>query len=156
MRKRAADGLLAACGGETIVEFALVGPMFLMLVFGCLEYGRLLWTEMALQQTAMAGARCMAIAQATVQNSSSCTSGSPATYSSSSTTSYIESVASGWGLTLTNSEVSLNNAATCGGVSPSSQVMLTTTFTTPVPQLVLLAAGGTSLTATACYPNNAY
>jgi Flp pilus assembly protein TadG len=153
MKKPAADGLLAARGGETAVEFALVGMMFFMLMFGCIEYARLLWTKMALQQAAMSGARCMAIAQGTVEDSSCASGGS---YSSSSTTSYIQSVASGWGLTIPSANISLNNSATCGGVGGSSQVTLTSTFTTPVPQLVLLAAGGTSLSATSCYPNNAY
>jgi len=153
MKKRRADRLYAACDGETVVEFALVASVFLMLMFGCVEFARLLWTEMALQQTAISGARCMSLAQGSIE-SSACASGG--NYSSSSTTSYIQTTASGWGLTLANSDISLNNAATCGGVSSSSQVTLNTTFTTPVPQLVQLAAGGTALQATACYPNNGY
>ena len=139
--------------GETVVEFALVASMFLTLMFGCVEFARLLWTEMALQQTAMSGARCMAIAQGSIQNSFCSSAGS---YSVSTTTSYIQTTASGWGLTLAASDIALDQAASCGGISNSSQVTLTTTFRTPVPQLVQLAAGGTSLSAAACYPNNAY
>jgi hypothetical protein len=127
--------------------------MFLMLVFGCVEYARLLWTDIALQQTAISGARCMGIAQGTVQNSS-CASGGA--YSSSTTKSYIQTIASGWGLSLATTDITLNNGATCGGTSGFSQVTLNTTFTTVVPQFVMLAAGGTSLTATACFPNNPY
>ena len=153
MKKPALNRLIAACGGSTVVEFALVGTIFLMFLFGCIEYARLLWSEMALQQTAMSGARCMAIAQGSVQSSSCSSSGS---YSSTTTNSYVETVASAWGITLTSSGIALNNSATCGGLSGSSQVTLTSTFTTPVPQLVMLSSGGTSLTATACYPNNAY
>ncbi len=55
--------LARARGGTTAVEFALVLPMFLMLVFGGIEFGRLLWMKEALQETAIAGARCVAIAQ---------------------------------------------------------------------------------------------
>lgn len=55
--------LFATCGGSAVIEFAMVAPVFLMLVFGCIEFGRLLWTQQALQQTAIAGVRCMAIAQ---------------------------------------------------------------------------------------------
>ena len=84
--------------GATAVEFALVAPMFLMLVFGAIEFGRVLWTEQALQETALAGARCMAIAQGTNPNGSCTSSGS---YSSTGKTkTYMQNVASGWGLTV--------------------------------------------------------
>jgi len=129
MNEPRAESLVAACGGTTAIEFALVAPIFMMFLFGTIEFGRLLWTEQALQETAIAGARCMAIAQGTTQSSACASSG---TYSS----------------------ITLNNAATCGGTAGFSQVTLTSTFVTAVPQLVQLAAGGTSLTATACYPNN--
>jgi hypothetical protein len=46
-----------------LVEFALVAPVFLAPLFGTLEFGRALWTQQALQQTAIAGARCMALPQ---------------------------------------------------------------------------------------------
>jgi Flp pilus assembly protein TadG len=143
--------LVRACRGATAVEFALVLPMFLMLVFGSIEFGRLLWTRQALQEAAIAGARCMAIAQGSTQHSSCASSGS---YSAATTKSYIQSVATGWGLTVPTSGISLNNAASCGGTSGFSQVTLTSTFTSVVPKLVRLAAGGTTLTAIACYPNN--
>jgi Flp pilus assembly protein TadG len=65
MRCRFPRELTSASDGTTAVEFALVAPMFLMLVFGAIEFGRILWTEQALQETAIAGARCMAIAQTT-------------------------------------------------------------------------------------------
>ena len=43
------------------------------------------------------------------------------------------------------------NSSACTGLS---RVTITNTFTSAVPQIVQLAAGGTTLTATACYPNN--
>lgn len=153
MRDHRSQSLAAACGGAAIIEFALVAPMFLALVFGSIEYGRLLWTQQALQQAAIAGARCMAIAQGAIQSSSCAAGGS---YSAASTKSYIETIASGWGLSVTDLDIALNNAATCGGASGLSQVTVTNTFNTPVPQIVLLASAGTSLTATACYPNNPF
>ena len=105
--------------GATAVEFALVAPMFLMLVFGAIEFGRVLWTEQALQETALAGARCMAIAQTrtAAQNSSSCTSSG--SYSSGKTKTYIQNVASGWGLSLPLSGISLSTSASCGGTVPA-------------------------------------
>jgi Flp pilus assembly protein TadG len=145
MRNIGSKSFAAACGGASAIEFALVAPMFLMIVFGTIEFGRLLWTKQALQQTAIAGARCMAIAQGAIQGSP-CAAGG--------TTSYIQSVASGWGLSLQSSNIQLSSS--CGTTSGFSQVQITSTFNTPVPQLVQLATGGTQLTATACYPNNPF
>lgn len=153
MKMAEAGSRLAECSGTAAIEFALVAPIFLMLVFGTIEYGRLLWTKQALQQTAVAGARCMAIAQGSIQ-SSPCASGG--SYSATSTQTYIQNIASGWGLSVPTSNITLNNSATCGGTSGFSQVTLTSTFNTPVPKIVLLAAGGTTLTASACYPNNPF
>ncbi len=144
----------AAEDGATAVEFALVAPMFLMLTFGAIEFGRVLWTEQALQETAIAGARCMAIAQTihTAQNTGSCASSGA--FSATNTNSYIENVASGWGLSLTASNITLNPSATSGACAGLSQVTLTSTFTSVVPNLVKLSSGGLTLTASACYPHS--
>lgn len=143
--------LAPARDGATAVEFALVLPMFLMLVFGAIEFGRLLWTKEALQETAIAGARCVAIAQGSNPTSSPCAaSGS---YSAASAKNYIRQVAGGWGLSLPNSGINPDPAGS-GGCAGLSQVTLTSTFTSVVPSLVLLNAGGITLSASACYPNN--
>ena len=60
MRRRA---LGRAQDGAIAVEFAILAPVFLALVFGTIEFGRLMWTYQALQETAIAGARCMALPQ---------------------------------------------------------------------------------------------
>ncbi|MGA8754779.1 MAG: TadE family protein [Stellaceae bacterium] len=133
------------------VEFALVVPMFLMLVFGAIEFGRVLWIEQALQETALVGARCMAIAKGTKPNGSCASSGS---YSSTATKTYIQNVASGWGLSLSLSGIVPNDTASCGGTTGFSQVTLTKTFTSVAPLLVHLNTGGITLTAAGCYPNN--
>jgi hypothetical protein len=46
--------------GQTLVEFALVLPIFLMVVFGLLDVGRLVYTNSALSQAAREGARLAA------------------------------------------------------------------------------------------------
>jgi TadE-like protein len=154
MKDPRAESFAAACGGAAVIEFALLAPIFLILVFGSIEYGRLLWTQQALQQAATSGARCMAIAHGAIQ-SSPCASGG--TYSPSSTNTYIENIASGWGLSVKDSDIHLDTTgADCGGTSGLVEVKITNNFNTPVPQIVLLAAGGTSLTALACYPSNPF
>jgi Flp pilus assembly protein TadG len=143
--------LSRARDGATAVEFALVAPLFLALVFGTLEFGRLLWTEQALQETAIAGARCVAIAQGKTQNSPCASGGS---YSSTTAITYIQGIANGWGLSLPSADITPNTSASCGAGGGFSQVTLTSTFTSVVPNLVKLASGGITLTASACYPNN--
>ena len=130
--------------GTTAIEFALVAPVFLMLIFGAIEYSRVLWTLNALQEVAFDGARCMAIPQ------SACAVGG--SYDSTSTTTHVTQTANQWGLSLQS--ISLSQNVTCGGVSGFSQVQVSSNFNTPVPQIVFLAAAGTTLQATACYPNN--
>ena len=43
--------------GQTLVEFALVLPVFLLAIFGLLDVGRLVYTNSALSQAAREGAR---------------------------------------------------------------------------------------------------
>lgn len=151
MRRAQLRRLALAHGGATAVEFALVLPMFLMLVFGAIEFGRLLWTEQALQETAIAGARCVAIAQGSNPTNSPCASSG--SYNATTATTYIQGIASGWGLSIPTSGITPNPAGS-GGCLGLSQVTLTSTFTSVVPNLIQLAAGGITLTASACYPNN--
>ena len=43
--------------GQALVEFALVLPIFLLLLFGLIDVGRLVYTWNALNQAAREGAR---------------------------------------------------------------------------------------------------
>jgi Flp pilus assembly protein TadG len=135
--------------GAAAVEFAaVIGPL-LLLTLGVFEFGRLLWTREALQETASAGARCMGM------SATSC--GSGGTYSATNTTTYIEGVANNWGVTLTNADIALNNSTTCAGVSAPngfSTVTISYTFQSIVPNEVKALTGGEALSNTACFPNN--
>ncbi len=132
--------------GASAVEFGLVMIPLLMLSFGIIEISRMLWAYEALQQSAIAGARCMGI-----RASSCAVNGSVNT---SNTTSYIQQTAIGWGLTVPAANVTLTPNATCGGIAGFSKVQLTYQFTTVMPRLVSLPSAGLSLTADACFPNN--
>jgi Flp pilus assembly protein TadG len=143
MRRRPLSLLAGDRSGGAAVEFGLVIGPFLLLLFGVIEFGRMLWTANAMQETAIAGARCMGIL-----NASCAASGA---YSSTNTTSYIETTSSSWGVPLTSTNITLNNAATCAGVSGFSQVTISYTFQTAVPFITSLASN--PLTATACFPN---
>jgi hypothetical protein len=105
-----------------------------------------MWARDALQETAIAGARCMGVLN------SNCAVGSA--FDSASTTTYIQSLAGDWGIVLPSSGVTLNRNATCAGVSGLSSVSLNYTFQTVTPGLLGPLSGGVPLTATACFPNN--
>jgi hypothetical protein len=63
-------------------------------------------------------------------------------------------VATARGVVINSTMVSLNNAATCGGVSGFSQVAISYTFTTAAPALLTLLARGFTVPASACFPNH--
>ena len=52
-----------ARSGSSAVEFALILLPLTMLIFGGVEFGRLMWTRNGMQQTAVNVARCMGVRQ---------------------------------------------------------------------------------------------
>jgi Flp pilus assembly protein TadG len=138
--------------GVTALEFAVVAPVLIMLMFGTMEFGRLLWTMQGLQMTAAQAARCMGIL------ASSCASGGA--YSSDNTTSYIENAASAWGITLTDSNLTLltrdSDNTACAPATTTltvSEVTITYTFQTVIPGLLSMLSSN-ALQGHACFPNN--
>ena len=134
-----------SAAGASAVEFALVVTPFILLVFGVTEYGRLLWTRTAIQETAIATARCMGVKQ-----TSCATTGA---YSQSKTNTFIQSQAHSWSITIPNSAVALDQSTSCQGVSGFSRVAINVTFQTAVPILLGSLANGVALSAVACFPN---
>jgi Flp pilus assembly protein TadG len=47
--------------GTTAVEFAITAPVFFMVLFGIIECGRLMWTQLGLQHAVEMAARCASI-----------------------------------------------------------------------------------------------
>ncbi|SCB24179.1 TadE/TadG family type IV pilus assembly protein [Rhizobium hainanense] len=131
--------------GASAVEFAMVMPLFLLMLFGIMEFGRLFWTSHALHETAIATARCMGIPQVECEDGSA--------YSASKTITFAQTKAAGWAVALDETSISLNNAASCYGLDGFSQVTLTYKFATLLPELLTSLAGGTDLTTQACYAN---
>ncbi len=143
---RPRTGLAQARQATTAVEFAICALAMVLMVVGFVEFGRLTWTFEVLQDAASEGARCMGL------RSSSCAAGG--VYSATNTSSYIVSLATSRGVTITSAAIALNNAATCGGAGGFSQVTITYAFTTAAPALLTSLANGFSVPATACFPNN--
>jgi hypothetical protein len=121
---------LAGCqSGATVVEFALVGGLFLGLILGVIEVGRLLWTLNALHYGAQQAARCAAV------NSTLCGSNN-----------LLQTWAAGiGGSTLPGSAFSLDTGAACGmQVTASYSMQLYIPYVNMNP----------TLTATACFPKS--
>jgi Flp pilus assembly protein TadG len=48
-------------GGATAVEFSLTAPVFFAVVFGLVDCGLLLWTQLGLQHATELAARCASV-----------------------------------------------------------------------------------------------
>src|SRR5271156_5723092 len=117
--------LLAARDAVVAMEFAIVASALMLLTLGTIEFGRLLWTQEALDATAIQTARCIGV------RSSSCASGGA--YSSTSTTHYAKQVSSGWGITLTDANITPTASGASGTCLGDAQVSISYTFQSVVP-----------------------
>ncbi|MGH6708775.1 MAG: TadE/TadG family type IV pilus assembly protein [Bradyrhizobium sp.] len=113
--------------GTTAIEFALTAPVFFLFLFGIIEIGLLLWTQIGIQHGAEMAARCASI------NSTLCPS-------ATAVKSY--ATQQSFGLTLPSSTFSYSTPA-CG-----NQVNATYTFQFPA----ILGLSPLNLTAQACFP----
>ena len=145
MRRRSPAAYLTDDDGASAVEFAIVLTPLLLIAFGSIEFGRLMWTRTALQEVAMSTARCMGVKQPACVTSGS--------YNASKTATYAQAEGQSWSVAIPTANVALNNSATCAGVAGFSQVSISVTFRTAVPLLLTPLANGTPLQAVACFPN---
>jgi Flp pilus assembly protein TadG len=139
--------LLTARDGVVAMEFAIAASALMMLTLGTIEFGRLMWTQEALNATAIQAARCIGVL------SSSCASGGA--YSADNTKSYAQTVARGWGVTLTAADITATNNQASGACTGDAQVSIAYTFQSVVPGLLTMLSGGEALTAQACFANQA-
>jgi Flp pilus assembly protein TadG len=126
--------------GAGAVEFALLAPTFLMFLFLLLDGGRMMFAKQSLNELATATARCMATKQATCADPSS-------------TRNWAVSRGLARGnLQLTSNNVTINTAATCGGVSNMIQATISMPWKKGAMMLLPQSVAPGSLTATACFP----
>ncbi len=121
-------GLAASERGSTAVEFALVSTALFLVLFGSMEFCRMVWTQSALNFAVQEAARCASVTPATCGTSSQIT----AYAASKISTSYVP--------------VSAFTAATasCGH-------QVTASFVFPFAATGLMPSAPT-LTAAACFP----
>lgn len=115
-------------GGASAVEFALVFPVFILMVLGIFEISRALWTNSLLNYAVQAAARCGAV------DSTTC---------GSSTDTVTYAVQNSSPLTVPSGDFTASTQS-CG-----SQVTVAFPFTPIVPQMIPFDI---TLSAQACYP----
>lgn len=135
-----AAGFFRDCNGATAVEFALVVGPLLLLFLGVIEVGRLMWLGHALDEVAMAGARCIGI------HAPGCAVNEQIVPAMA--TVFVQQAAQGWGLVLQPEDVSLATSEGCGVETGFLRVALTFRFDSVLPGLA-----GTQLDAEACFPS---
>ena len=129
--------LLGDMRGVAAIEFAFASTALMLLVFGIVEMGRMLWTQQVLNGAAAETARCLAI------GSINCPSGG----------AYAATAAANRGVSDVQTNmvtVSANDA--CGSTAGNfTKVTIAYGYASVVPSFVPTPAGG--LTATACFPH---
>jgi Flp pilus assembly protein TadG len=140
MRARWLRGAGSADHGAAAVEFALLLPLLLLLLFGIIDFGRALNAQITLTQAAREGARLAALGNTTAGVDSG-------------------TIAAGTGLNLSDSNVSVTSACP-SNFAPGSNAIVTVTysfaFVTPVGAIAGLFGSGfgspITLTATGVMP----
>ena len=135
--------------GAAAMEFALIVVPLFMLVFGTIEFGRLLWTRDVVKQVASDGARCMGVL------AEGCSS-SDRVYSETRAKDYIVARAVGFSVPLTVAGVTLDHAAGCAspeGQGTSSEVTVEFTFNSAVGPIVEALAESRLLRVQSCFAN---
>lgn len=131
---------LFSARGNAAVEFALVAPVFLMMLFLILDGGRMLFAKQALNELAAAAARCAALKPA------GCT-----------TASEVQSWAISRGetrsrLTLAAADVTILPSTTCNGQSNMAKATLAMTVPKGAMTLLPQSAAPSTLTSVSCFP----
>lgn len=118
--------------GAAAIEYALILPAVLMVIFGLMDTGRLLWSFTTLSRAVEAAARCAAV------NTTQC-----------GTASQIQgfAVSEAWGMTITASAFTVSTES-CG-----IKVTGNYDFEFVMPGFnVVVPTGTITLTASSCYP----
>lgn len=121
-----------------MIEFALLGPLALAMLFALIEGGRIYWIKQTLDEVAYSTARCMS-----VSSTSTCDT-------SAHQKEYAISRAEGYAVRLSDSDVTVTESTTCKGVAASRQVSIVYQINSPVTGLLPFVPD--QLTATACFP----
>ena len=132
-------------GGATAVEFALIAVPLIALMFGTIEFGRLIWAYQGVEETTRETARCVGIVQ------SQCSENNE--FSETQSRNFAQASARGWGLALDDEAVGIDRLATCDGLDGFSRITISYAFNSPVPGFNELLGDARLIDAVACFPN---
>ena len=132
-----------AIRGTTTLEFAIVAVPLMLLLFGTIEFGRMMWTLQAMQLAGDQTARCVAI------GASAC----------AVPTSYAATTAQGLGAVgLAASGVAVatqtasSSPAVCALTGSNTATLITLTLVFSSPVVALIPGINQTLTTHSCYP----
>lgn len=114
--------------GNTSVEFALVLPVFIALVAGCMEYCRVLWMVQSLNAVAYSTARCATYGTGVTTGSNCATS--------SAMQNYAVGLAARYGLSVRTADVTKSTNQTCNGNSGLIKVTVQKAFSSPFAGMI--------------------
>jgi Flp pilus assembly protein TadG len=116
----------------------------MVMLFACLEYGRMFWTWQALQLASDQTARCVAIA------SSACATPSAFAIATASGLGASGLLASA--VLIDNKPPTITNAVACSPPAGNSQVRVRLSLSFTSPAVTLIPSLNQMLTTTSCYP----
>ena len=122
--------------GATVVEFALLAPVFLTFLFGTIEGSRIMWTKHTLDEVAFATARCMSV--------------STACETQGAQQAFARDRAADYGIDIALADVTLKANADCRGFPDSSRVTITHQFDSVMGGIMPDLAA--KLEADSCFP----
>ncbi|GFM30749.1 TadE/TadG family type IV pilus assembly protein [Novosphingobium sp. PY1] len=122
--------------GATIVEFALVAPIFLIMLFGIIEGSRAFWVKQTLERVAHATARCMSVDSACATTATQ--------------KQYALERAKALGVTVEPSGIVITGATTCKGNANSNSVTIARPFDTVLRNIVPIVPQ--ELSGSGCFP----
>lgn len=100
--------------GVSVIEFALLAPAFLTLLFGTIEGSRMMWTKNTLDEVAFATARCMSV-------SMNCET-------ETQQQNFAIDRAAAYGISITAADVTPAADADCNGFPDSARITITYDF----------------------------
>ena len=122
--------------GATIVEFALVAPIFVILLFGIIEGSRAFWVKQTLERVAHATARCMSVDSACATTAAQ--------------KQYAVDRARSLGVGVELADVAITGGTTCKGNANSNSVTIARPFDTVLRNIVPIVPQ--ELSGSGCFP----
>lgn len=122
--------------GAALMEFAIVGPLLILMLIGLIETGRFLWSQHGLKDVAYATVRCMSV-------SSDCAS-------NQTRISFAVNRAANLGLKVKSENVTITENTTCKGMVNANKVAISIPYSSAL--VGFIPGAPNTIAAEACFP----